>query len=185
MSSTKVSSTRPPPSIYRQAASNDAVIDYTKVDPKSSIPKESVDFLFDTTGQTKDFLHLMVPKTSSIVSISTVPSATTMQNSQSMREHPDKPTVPFAAKLFLNGTDALLRFRAGRYGVDYKYIFMDPIGSELEELKGFVEQGKLKPVVGQTVDFHDLAKVKEAATATFSGKGVMGKTVFEVVPEAQ
>ena len=159
------------------------VIDYTKQDAKKAIPEKSVDFLFDTTGQTSEFLPLMVPKTSFIVSISTMPSGTTMQNSQSMQLHPDKPTVPFAIKLFLNGADALLRFKAKRYDTEYKYIFMDPNGKDLADIKGWVEEGKIKPVVCLKADLHDLEKVKEAAGATYSGKGVIGKTVFEVIPD--
>lgn len=181
-SSTRVSLLHPSP-FPSNYSNNEAVIDYTKQDPKTAIPQKSVDFLFDTTGQTSEFLPLMVPKTSFIVSISTMPSGTTMQNSQSMQLHPDKPTVPFAIKLFLNGADAFLRFKAKRYDTEYKYIFMDPNGKDLTDIKSWVEEGKIKPVVGLKADLHDLEKVKEAAGATYSGKGVIGKTVFEVIPD--
>ncbi|RMZ92629.1 hypothetical protein DV736_g132, partial [Chaetothyriales sp. CBS 134916] len=72
----------------------DQVIDYTKESPTTAIPRGSVDFLLDTTGESMQFLSLMVPSTSSIVSISTLPSGTQLQKSPLM-QRPDMPQLPW------------------------------------------------------------------------------------------
>ncbi|UNI18480.1 hypothetical protein JDV02_004747 [Purpureocillium takamizusanense] len=158
----------------------DQIIDYTKQDPAKVIPARSVDFFFDTTGQAMQFLSLMVPSTSLIVSISTKPSATTLQASSVMRR-PDNPRIPWFGRVFLNGGDALRRLRAWRWGVEYMYWFLDPTGKDLDTLRGYVEDGKLVPVVGARVDMRDIAKVREACELTYRGKGGLGKTVLEVI----
>lgn len=60
------------------------VIDYTKDDPAAIIPRGSIDFILDTTGEAMKHLSLMVPSTSTIVSISTLPSGTQLQQSPVM-----------------------------------------------------------------------------------------------------
>ncbi|KAK4039540.1 alcohol dehydrogenase [Parachaetomium inaequale] len=157
----------------------DQVIDYTKHDPSDVIPRGSVDFLFDTTGQAMQFLSLMVPRTSSIVSISTTPSATTLQAS-SVMQRPDNPRIPLFGRIFLDATDALRRLRAWRWGVTYMYWFLESNKEDLETLAGYVEEGNLIPVVGARVDMRDINKVREACELTYRGKGGLGKTVFEI-----
>ncbi len=156
-----------------------AVIDYTKHNPSDVIPPRSVDFLFDTTGQAMQFLSLMVPSTSSIVSISTTPSATTLQAS-SVMQRPDNPRIPLFGRIFLNAADALRRLRAWRWGVTYMYWFLEPNNEDLDTLTGYVEEGKLVPVVGARVDMRDINKVREACQLTYKGKGGLGKTVLEI-----
>jgi NADPH:quinone reductase-like Zn-dependent oxidoreductase len=156
------------------------VIDYTKEDPADVIPSRSVDFMFDTTGQSMQFLSLMVPSTSYIVSISTQPSATTLQASSVMRR-PDNPVIPFFGRVYLNASDALRRLRAWRWGVIYMYWFLDPNGEDLKTLTRFVDEGKVVPVVGAKVDIHNIEKVREACNLTYGGKGGVGKTVIEVI----
>jgi NADPH:quinone reductase-like Zn-dependent oxidoreductase len=76
--------------------------------------------------------------------------------------------------------DTVRRLRAWRWGVTYMYWFLQPNGDDLRTLAGYVEQGKLKPVVGLTVDMKDIDKVRETCLQTYRGKGGLGKTVFEV-----
>ncbi|UPK96288.1 hypothetical protein LCI18_007223 [Fusarium solani-melongenae] len=158
----------------------DQVIDYTKHDPTEIIPQGSVDFLFDTTGQAMQFLSLMVPSTSMIVSISTKPSAATLQES-SVMQRPDNPRIPLFGRMYLDAGDTLRKLRARRWGVTYMYWFLDPNAEDLDTLTGYVEEGKLLPVVGARVDMRDIKKVREACQLTYDGTGGPGKTVFEVV----
>ncbi|KAF4448826.1 hypothetical protein F53441_7818 [Fusarium austroafricanum] len=160
----------------------DQVIDYTKQKVTDAIPLKSVDFCFDTTGQSMEFLSLMVPSTGMIVSIATTPSATTLQASSVMRR-PDNPRIPFAGRIFLDAADALRRVRAWRWSVSYMYLFLDPNREDLDTLTGHVEGGKIKPVVGTRVDMKDIDAVREACDLTFRGKGGLGKTVINVVKE--
>lgn len=154
-------------------------IDYTKQDPSDIIHPRSVDFLFDTTGQAMQFLSLMVPSTSFIVSISTTPSGATLQAS-SVMQRPDNPRVPLAVRMFLDAAEVLRRLRSWRWGVTYMYWFLEPNGEDLDTLRGYVEEGKLVPVVGSRVDMRDIKKVREACLLTYRGRGGLGKTVFEI-----
>ncbi|KAF5633819.1 serine threonine kinase [Fusarium tjaetaba] len=158
----------------------DQIIDYTKQKVSDAIPAKSVDFCFDTTGQAMEFLSLMVPSTGMIVSISTAPSASTLQASSVMRQ-PDNPRIPFAGRVFLDAADAIRRLRAWRWGVTYMYHFLDPNREDLDKLTGYVESGKVKPVVGAKIDMRDIKAVREACDQTYKGKGGLGKTVFEVI----
>ncbi|KAL5617913.1 hypothetical protein FOVSG1_000135 [Fusarium oxysporum f. sp. vasinfectum] len=160
----------------------DQLIDYTKQKVPEVIPPKSVDFCFDTTGQAMEFLSLMVPSTGMIVSISTTPSASTLQASSVMRR-PDNPRIPFAGRVFLDAADAIRRLRAWRWGVTYIYHFLDPNREDLDTLTGYVESGKVKPVVGAKVDMRDIKVVREACDQTYKGKGGLGKTVFEVIKD--
>ncbi|PHH91698.1 hypothetical protein CDD83_10615 [Cordyceps sp. RAO-2017] len=158
----------------------DQIIDYTKHDPSKVIPPRSVDFFFDTTGQAMQFLSLMVPSTSIVVSISTKPSATTLQAS-SVMQRPDNPRIPWFGRLFLNAGDLIRRLRAWRWGVEYMYWFLDPNKDDLNALTGYVEEGKLVPVVGTRVNMSDLDKMRAACEMVYKGKGGLGKTVFDIL----
>ncbi|KAF4946483.1 hypothetical protein FGADI_11121 [Fusarium gaditjirri] len=160
----------------------DQIIDYTKQKVSEAIPPKSVDFCFDTTGQSMEFLSLMVPSTGMIASISTTPSASTLQASSVMRR-PDNPRIPFTGRLFLDAADAIRRLRAWRWGVTYMYHFLDPNREDLDSLTGYVENGSVKPVVGTRVDMRDIKAVREACDQTYKGKGGLGKTVFEVIKD--
>ncbi|KAJ5629582.1 hypothetical protein N7528_003239 [Penicillium herquei] len=157
----------------------DQVIDYTKQDPRDVIPKGSVDFLFDTAGVSMPYLCLMKPKTSHIVSVSTTPSASVMQNSSLMRMR-NNPKIAFHVRLLLNLFDSIHNFRAGRYGVKYEYMILESSGSDLDQLRGYIEDGRLKTVVGTNVQLRDLDSVRAACQVVYDGKGGLGKLVITV-----
>lgn len=93
---------------------------------------------------------------------------------------PHHPTVPLVPKMALNLMDSVRRFRASRYGVSYSYMFLDPSGEDLDRLWGFIEEGKLKQVVGTTVDLRDIEEVRKACEVVYSNRGGLGKTVIRV-----
>jgi NADPH:quinone reductase-like Zn-dependent oxidoreductase len=66
-----------------------------------------------------------------------------------------------------------IRSRARRAGVSYRYLFMHPSGSELAELAGLIEQGKLKVIIDKTYPF---ANISEAMAYLESGHA-KGKVV--------
>lgn len=158
------------------------VIDYKKVDPKLAIEHGSVDFSFDTSGLAMDYLCLMRRGSGCIISISTAPSGTQLQNSAVMRL-PHRPVVPFGPRLFLNLMDRIRRLRAWRYRVGYSYMFLEPNGDDLDTLRGYVEEGKLKQVIGTTVDMEDIPEVRKACEVVYSGRGGLGKVVIRVAKE--
>lgn len=162
-----------------QVLTNDEVIDYTKSDPRDVIEKGSVDFLFDTVGLAMEYLCLMKPQSSHIVSVSTTPSANVLQNSSLMRMA-NNPTIPSFVRLMLNAMDSVRKFRAGRYGVEYEYMILESSGKDLDELRGYVESEKLRTVVGTTVELRDLKAVQKACQVVYDGKGGLGKLVIRV-----
>lgn len=157
-----------------------AVIDYRKSDPKEVIPKQSIDFIFDTTGSAMEYLSLMRPK-GAIITVSILTSGDVLQNSSVMRRSPDKAdkaTVPFPIRIALNVMDRIRVMRASRYGVKYASIFLEPNASDLDLIRGWVEEGKLKTVVGTRADAKDINAVREACQVVFDGKGGVGKSVI-------
>lgn len=144
------------------------------------IPRGSVDFILDTTGQAMQFLSLMTPSTSTIISISTLPSGTQLQQAPIM-DRPDKPQIPFNMRLVLNALDSIKQLRAWRWSVHYEYLFLESNGKDLASLTKFVEEGKLVPVVGSRVDLRDIEKVREACSIVYKGKGGIGKTVINII----
>lgn len=127
-----------------------------------------------------EYLCLMRKGTGCIISISTTPSGSQLQDSGVMRL-PHKPAVPLVPKVSLNLLDSVRRFRASRYGVSYSYMFLEPCGEDLDKLREYVEEGKMKQVVGTTVNIRDIAEVRKACEVVYSNRGGLGKTVIRVV----
>lgn len=96
-------------------------------------------------------------------------------------KRPDNPRIPLFGRLFLDAGDMARKLRARRWGVEYMYWFLDPNGEDLDTLRGYVEEGKMVPVVGATVDLRDIEKVREACMIVYNGKGGLAKAVFEVI----
>ncbi|CAK46201.1 NADP-dependent oxidoreductase [Aspergillus niger CBS 101883] len=158
----------------------DEIIDYRKSDPKEVIPKGSVDFIFDTTGSAMEYLSLVRPK-GAIVTVSILTSGDVLQNSSVMRRSPDKndkATVPFPLRIALNVMDRIRVARASRYGVKYASIFLEPNAADLNSIRGWVEAGKLRTVVGTKASFNDIKAVRDACQVVYDGKGGVGKSVI-------
>jgi hypothetical protein len=121
----------------------------------------------------------MEQKDAFIVSIATLPSATTLQNAPILQGE-KSPSVPFAARTFLNAADTYKRWKAKRAGVTYLYMFLEPNANDLDSLAKWSEEGKLKAVVGTAVKMNEFQKVVEALEVVFKGKGGLGKTIIEI-----
>jgi hypothetical protein len=126
------------------------------------------------------FLSLMVPSTSGIVSVSTLPSGQQLQDAPVMQNPRNPGRVPWLAKIAMNASDAVNRSRAWRWGAEYQYIFLDSNGEDLEHVSAYVEKGLLKPVVGSRARLDDIDSVRELAGLAFKGKGGLGKAIITV-----
>lgn len=62
----------------------------------------------------------------------------------------------------------------------YSFIFLDPIGSDLDFLREKIENGNIKSIVGSTVDLNDIEALRKAAQVVYDGKGGVGKIVIKV-----
>lgn len=158
------------------------VVDYTKSNPTDVIEHKSIDFLFDTVGLAMECLCLMRPASGQIVSVSTLPSGNQLQTS-SLMDLPHRPTIPIHVRLGLNFLDQVRKLRARRYSVDYSYMNLDSSGKDMNELRGYIEEGKIRTVVGTTADLRDIDAVRKACQVVYSGKGGFGKTVIQVASE--
>ncbi|GKZ21623.1 hypothetical protein AbraIFM66951_005171 [Aspergillus brasiliensis] len=158
----------------------DQVIDYTKSDPRDEIEHGTIDFLFDTVGSSMELLCLMRRGSSRIVSVSTLPSGNQLQASLSNMDLPHKPTVPFPVRMGLNLLDQVKKARAHRYKTEYSYMFLQSCGKDLDELTRYVEDGRLKTVVGSVADLQDIEAVRKVCETVYSGRGGLGKQVIRV-----
>ena len=131
-------------------------------------------------GQAMPYLSLMKAESSLIVSISTTPSGKTLQDAGIMQVK-EKPAASFLVGSLLDAADYVRRTRASRWGVTYLYMFLDPNAKDLNTLAGYVEDGKVRPIVGTRVPIMDIEKVRDACNVIYNGKGGIGKTVIEVV----
>jgi NADPH:quinone reductase-like Zn-dependent oxidoreductase len=91
--------------------------------------------------------------------------------------------VPFLIEKTLDFLDAITRWWVGRYQVKFDSVLMKPNGSELQRIKEWVEEGKIKPVVGRVLKFANLEGIKEECTRMMKGKGGVGKVVINVITD--
>lgn len=127
--------------------------------------------------QAAQFLPLMKPETSSIVSISGIPSGK-QANSVMVKEGGEP--VPKMARMVLEGIFAYHCWRATRARTNYGYMFVNPNGNDLTTLAGLIRTGSLRPVVGSVVSFNNIEAVQAACKIVLSGKGGLGKAVMEL-----
>lgn len=149
----------------------DQIIDYTKEDPVRVIENGSVDFMFDTMGQTTACLKIL-KKGAIVVSVSGVPFGPDLKKRT--------PDLPFYVGCLLNFVGGITRFRTWWQGASYSYLFMQPLASDLIRLGQWIDQGLLKPVVGRVAKFDNLQEVRAGCQEVYSGKGGIGKFVIEV-----
>lgn len=121
----------------------------------------------------------MVSSDGLIVSIATQPSGAQLQQSSVMKR-PDNPRLPWFGHLALNVLDRYRRARAGRWGVSYEYMFLDPNAKDLAILATHAEHGDVMPVVGCIVDLKDIEGLKAACGTVYNRKGGLGKTIIKV-----
>jgi NADPH:quinone reductase-like Zn-dependent oxidoreductase len=147
------------------------IVDYSKEDVLRALGKGSVDFMFDTVGQTLASLPLM-KKGASIVSISTVPSGRLMREMQ--------PDVPLFLKLILDVVNWFFETWSRWNGVKYSYLHLHGNREDLEKLAKWVDEGKVRPVVGMRVKMEDVEGVRRGCQQIFEGKGGVGKFVIDI-----
>jgi NADPH:quinone reductase-like Zn-dependent oxidoreductase len=147
------------------------LIDYTKEDVAKRIGCGTVDYFFDTMGETTTHLPIM-KQGGVIVSISTIPSGIKMKG--------HAPDMPFVAEKLLNCADRFYTWRCNFAGVHYTYLFMKPSADGLNQYSRYIKDGQIKPLVGKVASLHDLEAVQSGCQEIFDGKGGLGKFVIKV-----
>jgi NADPH:quinone reductase-like Zn-dependent oxidoreductase len=74
----------------------------------------------------------------------------------------------------------VFRMYTGWWGVNYSYLVMQGNAKDLQRLKGWVEEGKVKPIVGSVVKLSDIEGVRKGCQQILDGKGGVGKFVVEI-----
>lgn len=156
----------------------DQIIDYTKGNASvlEEIGKGSVDFMFDTQGQSIALVSAIKPKTGLILTISMIPNGTEMAEIS--------PGLAWYMKPIMNVVDfGIKRYLTSWWSIKYDYHTLNPSGKDLDILRGMVENGDLKPVVGDVVGLEDLSGVRKGCKQILDGKGGVGKFVVSVVKD--
>ncbi|MGB3797384.1 MAG: NADP-dependent oxidoreductase [Alteraurantiacibacter sp.] len=127
----------------------DDVIDYENEQFENAI--EPVDGVFDLIGgDTLPRTFGIVKKGGRVVSIAGTPEPRTATQDLDGK-------YGLAAAFWFASFN--LRKRARKAGVDYRYLFMHPSGSELTYLATLAQRGQLHPVIDST---HSFAQIKDA-----------------------
>jgi NADPH:quinone reductase-like Zn-dependent oxidoreductase len=149
----------------------DQIVDYTKEDVVKAVGRGSVDFMFDTVGQTLKSLALM-KKGAWIISISTVPSGKVLKQML--------PDAALFVTLILDVVNWLFETWTGWKGVKYSCLLLHGNSADLEKLASWVDDGKVKPIIGMQVKLSDLEGVRKGCQQIYDGKGGVGKFVIDI-----
>lgn len=129
----------------QQLLGADAVVDYTTHEPLPT----GLDAVFDTLGGASELASIAaVARGGSVVGIGGMPDAAFA------RTH-----LPAFARPVIWLATGKRRRAAARAGVRFIYLFMRPDGAELAELAGWIDAGRLRPIVHRT---YPLAEFREA-----------------------
>ena len=141
----------------------DEVIDYTARDISREGRKFDVGFDL-IGGETLERMFEVMRPGTKIVSIAAVPEPQT-----AIKDLGGRRALSAAFWIISYG----IRSRARRAGINYRFLFMHPSGSDLAQLAELVEQGKLKVVIDRRYLF---ANISEALTYVETGRA-KGKVV--------
>jgi NADPH:quinone reductase-like Zn-dependent oxidoreductase len=67
------------------------------------------------------------------------------------------------------------------YGIYFEGILMNTNGPDLQTVAAWVDEGKLKPLVGRTVKLEDIEAVRDACIQMSSASRSIGKVVIEII----
>ncbi|KAK6535054.1 hypothetical protein TWF281_006352 [Arthrobotrys megalospora] len=152
----------------------DRYIDYKTEDPAKAIKPRTLDFIFDTAGGNVSSLFPLLKENHRMISIAAMP------NGEGMKSHlPDTPWY------VASGLDLYSWWKtsgpAGKNKVEYDYHWLKPNGEDLAAVGKLVEEGKVKPVVGEVHEFNQEGCRKAAEVVMGRGSSNGGKVVIKIV----
>ncbi|WP_061810561.1 NADP-dependent oxidoreductase [Rossellomorea vietnamensis] len=128
---------------------------------------EGFDAVFDTLGgESLDRSFRVVKPYGRIVSVSAVPNGRFAVDNK----------LGFLKRMLFSIVSRRITALERKFNVDYYFLFMKPSGEQLAEIKDFVEQGKIRPLVDRV---YPLEKAQEAIQYVETGRA-KGKVVLEV-----
>jgi NADPH:quinone reductase-like Zn-dependent oxidoreductase len=87
------------------------------------------------------------------------------------------PDISTFVRFILNIDYWIYKFRLYLKGVKFDSVLQQPSPEGIRSIARWVEEGKIKPVIGKTVKLGDIEALREACTQISSGKGGLAKTV--------
>jgi NADPH:quinone reductase-like Zn-dependent oxidoreductase len=81
-------------------------------------------------------------------------------------------------RLVIAGLSSRIRRRARTLGVSYEFLLMSASGDQLRRIAALVDQGVLRPVVGEVLAFDDTPQ----ALAELPARSIRGKAVIAIAP---
>ncbi|KAH6676613.1 putative alcohol dehydrogenase [Halenospora varia] len=152
----------------------DQIIDYKTQDLRKEIPAGSIDILLDTTSQWPSLLPLMKKNTGHVITITSTPSGAAVKDVI--------PTVSYPIQLALNFLSAFPRWRAEKLGkVKYDCVLQRPSHEDISRIGKWAEDGKVRAVVGNVVEFERVGEVRSALGNFRIGGGGVGKRVVKII----
>ncbi|KAF3926101.1 Zeta-crystallin [Dactylellina cionopaga] len=152
----------------------DRFIDYKAEDPATAIPPRSLDFVLDTAGGSVAPLFPLLKENHRFVSIAAMPSGTDLKDSM--------PATPWYVVMAMNLN---ARFKtsgpAKTAGVVYEYHRLSPNGRDLGLVGKMVDEGHVKPVLGDVFSFDEEGCRKAAELVMGNGSKAGGKVVIKIV----
>lgn len=92
----------------------------------------------------------------------------------------DWPTLPWLLEKLIDAVDAMFKWRASRWGVEYEHAFTHLGKENSDAIEQWVREGKLKPVIGGSAEMDDLETVRKMFDIVGSAKGAVGKYVVKI-----
>jgi NADPH:quinone reductase-like Zn-dependent oxidoreductase len=152
----------------------DQIIDYKTQDIRKEVPPASVDLAFDTPGIMTSLIPLVKPS-GLLLSIASMPA-----REGTKKEYPDAPSWML---YLLDIVNWYYSWKLSGKHIHYEFVYGAHNNGKLKEVGRWVEEKKLRPVVGKVVGFNDLEAIRDGCTEIFNGTGSVGKFVIQVVPE--
>ncbi|KAG5369094.1 2-methylene-furan-3-one reductase [Yarrowia sp. C11] len=145
----------------------DEVINYRK-EKFQDVIKEPVDFAFDVSDEPA--AHAKITKKKGFVAA--LRGAPSPAMAKKVLAHPPG----FLMNNVLRAANFATSRTAWWYGVRYEAIFCEPSAKDLDTIRGFLEEGTIKPVIDST---YDLKEAKAAMEKLDSGRST-GKIILSV-----
>lgn len=149
----------------------DQIIDYVREDVQQAVGEGRVDFMFDIMKGTLSSLPLM-KKGGVIVSVSAVPPG-----KMTKKNYPD---ARFWLIPIMDFADWIFRTWSAWKGVDYSFLGIDCNTRDLENLARWVDEGKVKPILGKQIKLSDIDEVRSSCQRILDGNGGVGKLVINI-----
>jgi len=152
----------------------DTFIDYKKNDVVKEIQPKSLDFIFDTTGANVVQMFSLLKPGAHFITIATLPTGDALKESVAYMPWYVGTPLNWISKFRFEGP-------AQRAGINYNYHLLHPNGKDLGEVGKLIQEGRIKPVVGEVFAFTQEDCRKAAAIVQGNGSKNGGKVVIKIV----